>query len=319
MYPSLTQAFVATSLRDEDSAVRDWFCDILRSLGIEPHVGDEPDTKSIPEKILLEIGERPAFVALLTKRHQMSDGSWRPPEWIQNEIGIAYSKQRRIAAFVEEGVDVEGILPQITTYVRFDRMKLLESMPKITTLVLKLHGDLLEGLRMFSYMNARTLVLALQALRIRFAQFLNMKKVDICASNNEIKIAKIHKKGDKFMVVIKGGLDKGIFKGLKLKAWTRRTDIDTPLEEEFATLEVYHVQPKISQARILVQDENPAWERIGANEGLIEAPDNVVRVVLPEGANQMKSESLEEVIRVLKDITEQVEKEFERNIGDILG
>ena len=67
----LTTSFIATSLRTEDEEIKIWFEDILRSLSIEPVIGDEPETTNIPQKVKRMISEYPNFIAILTKRDDM--------------------------------------------------------------------------------------------------------------------------------------------------------------------------------------------------------------------------------------------------------
>jgi len=92
----------------------------------------EDDNRPIPALEKIEEGiKRSDFVfVILTKRYKSEaygQYRWKSSEYIQNEIGMAYAYHKPIVAVAEEGVDVEGILPDITWYHRFNREELLKT------------------------------------------------------------------------------------------------------------------------------------------------------------------------------------------------
>ncbi len=120
----------------------EWFAQVLYALEFEVSRGDEPQARPPPEKVADLIRGCDAVVAVLTRRDKVEGrDAWRPPEWVQNEIGMAYQEGRPVAAFVEDGVDLEGLAPLVTQYERFDRADLGVAAPKVVRYLVGLRGS----------------------------------------------------------------------------------------------------------------------------------------------------------------------------------
>jgi len=50
-----------------------------------------------------------ALVGILARRDQKQDGKWTTHQWVLDEIGWARSKNRKVIALVEQGVEVGGM------------------------------------------------------------------------------------------------------------------------------------------------------------------------------------------------------------------
>ena len=67
------------------------------------------------------------FFVLMTKRNLCYENDiqqrqfWKSSEWIQNEIGMAYSFNNKIISMVEMGIKDEGMLKDVTWCYNFDR------------------------------------------------------------------------------------------------------------------------------------------------------------------------------------------------------
>lgn len=126
------EAFFSHSDKPDDERVNEFFKSLLKLYNVWPQVVEE-DIRPIPvlEKIEEGIGNSDFVFVVLTKRYEYKaygQYGWKASEYIQNEIGMAYAYHKPVIAVVERGVDVEGILPDITWYHYFDRNDLLTSM-----------------------------------------------------------------------------------------------------------------------------------------------------------------------------------------------
>jgi hypothetical protein len=118
-YARFPSCFLSCSFDTEDRAVFDWFRRILDSLEFQVLSGEEPSTHSLPEMARERIESSEAFVGVLTRRDKVEGSDeWLPPTWVRDEVSIAYSLHKPVAIFAEEGVRVDGILPQLTKYER---------------------------------------------------------------------------------------------------------------------------------------------------------------------------------------------------------
>jgi hypothetical protein len=125
------KSFFSHSAKDEDERVVKFFKSLLKMYCVESYMVEE-DIHPIPALEKIEEGIRNSdFVfAVLTKRYEYKaygQYGWKASEYIQNEIGMAYVYHKPVIAVIEEGVDVEGILPDISWYHYFDRSDLLTS------------------------------------------------------------------------------------------------------------------------------------------------------------------------------------------------
>lgn len=139
--------FVSCSFSPEDVPVVSWFERILLSLDFDPKTASVPQPRPPPEKIAEMIEAADCFVAILTRRTKVEGTeSWVGPEWVQNEIGMAYQARKPMALFVEESVDFRGIGPWTTDYVSFSRSDLGASAPNVVKYFVNL-GRTVTGAR----------------------------------------------------------------------------------------------------------------------------------------------------------------------------
>lgn len=138
------KAFLSCSLSEQDRSVATWFADVLQALEFEVLAGDMPEPRGPAEKVLDMIRGSDVVVAILMRRDKIEGkDAWRPPEWVENEMGMAYEAAKPVAIFVEEGVDVAGLGPLISQYERCDRRNLAESVPRIVRYLVTLRHSFL--------------------------------------------------------------------------------------------------------------------------------------------------------------------------------
>lgn len=117
-------AFLSASTDLKDKRIVEWFSDLLIEYKITPlfavHI---PEPRPPQEKIRNMIEKSDMTVAILTRRDKIEGRNlWTSPEWVQDEISIAFTLNKPIAIFVEEGVRIDrSISPFITECVRFRR------------------------------------------------------------------------------------------------------------------------------------------------------------------------------------------------------
>ncbi|MBL7117618.1 MAG: hypothetical protein ISS94_02385 [Candidatus Syntrophoarchaeum sp.] len=122
-------AFFSHSAELEDGKIVEFVEGFLRWWGIDPkslEIGRGRPSSNV-ETIKELIKETDITFALITKRYICEANrqfAWKTSEWIQNEIGIAYAYGKPMLALVERGVNIRGILPQITCYYEFERSKM---------------------------------------------------------------------------------------------------------------------------------------------------------------------------------------------------
>jgi len=91
------------------------------------------------------IAAQDCLIGLLSRRHKVADvDAWLPPDFVTSELGIAYGMRKPILVFAEIGVDVRGLTPYVTDYVRFDRSDLLEVVPRVVKALNNLNEDLFQ-------------------------------------------------------------------------------------------------------------------------------------------------------------------------------
>jgi hypothetical protein len=108
----MSKLFVSLKFDKFGETVSGHVRDELRHHGVECVIAGDITKAPPPEVIRSLILASDGLLAIIT-----SDQS----DWIQNEIGIAYAANIPVYGLVEEGVEVNGLLPQITTYIRFTR------------------------------------------------------------------------------------------------------------------------------------------------------------------------------------------------------
>ena len=127
----MAKAYFSHSASEEDKEVERFFEAVLKMFGVVAYK-IEDDERPLPplEKIEEAIKNSDFVFIILTKRHKREaygQYGWKSSKYIQYEVGIAYAYHKPIVAVAEEGVDVEGILPDITWYRHFKREELAEA------------------------------------------------------------------------------------------------------------------------------------------------------------------------------------------------
>ena len=127
----MAKAYFSHSASEEDKEVEKFFETVLKMFDVSVYK-IEDDERSLPplEKIEEAIKNSDFVFIILTKRHKREaygQYGWKSSKYIQYEVGIAYAYHKPIVAVAEEGVDVEGILPDITWYRHFKREELTEA------------------------------------------------------------------------------------------------------------------------------------------------------------------------------------------------
>lgn len=122
------KVFLSASADEKDEHVVDWFKSLLHEYDLIPVLAREIRQPEPPQnKIKSLIRDSHGFVGLLTRREKIQGkDSWKGPDWVQNEVGIAFDSDKPIMMFVEKGVDDKGITGRITDYILFDRNNLTE-------------------------------------------------------------------------------------------------------------------------------------------------------------------------------------------------
>ena len=106
--------------------------------------GDLPQPTPPPEKVRGLIRDADLVVAILTRQDKLEgEEAWRPPAWIQHEIGMAYDAGKPTAIFVELGVPPSGIEGLVTQYERFDRTDLGKAAPIVVRYLMSIKTQLL--------------------------------------------------------------------------------------------------------------------------------------------------------------------------------
>jgi len=123
------RVFLSASAREEDKQVIQWFKDLFQLYNLVPiFATDIPQPRPPHNKIKSLIRDSNGFIGVLTKRQKIEGTNyWKGPDWVQNEVGIAFDANKPLMMFIEKGVDDTGITNRVTDYVVFDRKKLKES------------------------------------------------------------------------------------------------------------------------------------------------------------------------------------------------
>jgi hypothetical protein len=119
------QAFI--SCRFPPSEVVAQICELLRP-DVTPHIATDVKAGSLPTRIKAKIGESDCLVAILTEQGNSA--------FVQNEVGIAFALNKPIFAIYEEHIDVTGIQPYLSTFIKYPTGDLASIARDITSLKL---------------------------------------------------------------------------------------------------------------------------------------------------------------------------------------
>ena len=103
------QAFISCRFPPDDSVKR--ICTMLQP-EIVPYISRDVKLGSLPIRLKEKISKADCLIAILTK-----EGS---SAFVQNEVGIAFALNKPVFAIYEGSVDVQGIQPYLSTFIKFD-------------------------------------------------------------------------------------------------------------------------------------------------------------------------------------------------------
>jgi tetratricopeptide (TPR) repeat protein len=125
-------AFVGHSFDKKDHDLVIAIKCLLASLGVTCDSGEKAEGRSISKKILERIKRNELFVGIFTRKTKLSGkDDWTTSNWIVEEKAAAINAKKKLLLLVEEGVTDIGGLQGDYEYVRFDRSRLYEALPKV--------------------------------------------------------------------------------------------------------------------------------------------------------------------------------------------
>lgn len=137
------KAFVSCSFDEIDKDVVNYFCNLISSFDFQIDVSNEGHPSPVQEKVKSSISISDCLIAICTKKNKIENSEFfKTSDWILNEIGMAFALNKPIVAFVEEGVKMEGFLPQVTSYKTFHRDTLKNNVTDIIQLLNNLENNL---------------------------------------------------------------------------------------------------------------------------------------------------------------------------------
>jgi len=151
----MAKAYFSRSASEEDKEVEKFFEATLKLFGVSVYKIEGNNFLTPPlEKIEDAIKNSDFVFVILTKRHKRlayGQYGWKSSKYIQYEVGIAYAHHKPVIAVAEEGVDVKGILPDITWHHHFRREELTEAKALPSKIIeglkeMKLHPAVLVAL-----------------------------------------------------------------------------------------------------------------------------------------------------------------------------
>lgn len=104
------QAFISCCF-PLDATVKN-ICNMLRP-EIVPYVSTDVKLGSLPNILREKIARADCLIAILTEKGSTA--------FIQNEVGIAFGLDKPIFAIYEESVNVQGIQPYLSTYIKYQK------------------------------------------------------------------------------------------------------------------------------------------------------------------------------------------------------
>src|SRR5947209_5880266 len=118
------QVFLSCSFRREDAAAIALIRSVATALGFECVNVDTASPKVPPDEARRLIGESAGVIAVATRCAADGLGAWYMPPSVHDEISIAYGMRAPLLLFRESGVRIEGLAPNYSTYLEFDRDRL---------------------------------------------------------------------------------------------------------------------------------------------------------------------------------------------------
>jgi len=110
IYDMSVKAFISCRFPVVDTVKN--ICDMLKP-EIEPYISKDVKHGSLPLKIKEKISFADCLIAIITE-----DGN---SAFIQNELGIAFALHKPIFAIYEQSIDVAGIQPFLSTFIKYSK------------------------------------------------------------------------------------------------------------------------------------------------------------------------------------------------------
>ncbi len=144
----LYHAFISRSIREDESKIPDFLNNIISNwafttstIGITPLIKNFSDDQLL-KAVISEIKKSDIVFAIATKRDQLLENlQWRTFEWLQSEAALAYALKKIIIVFVEDGVELSGLVSKLKV-IKFhpNKFELIKKffdqyMPKVRALI----------------------------------------------------------------------------------------------------------------------------------------------------------------------------------------
>lgn len=107
----MKQIFISCKFDEESRAIARLLKSKLKRYKINAIISDNPSSKSVAERIRIDIKESSALVAIVTENIS----------WVHNEIGMAYANKIPIYVLKNESVKSKGLIPYVTAYQQFNK------------------------------------------------------------------------------------------------------------------------------------------------------------------------------------------------------
>jgi hypothetical protein len=130
------QAFISWSFDNEYAAQRAFFSDLVESCGFEPRSLDIAIGAPVADKIRGAIESCKVLVAFIFTR---------PSDYILNEIGMAYSLNKRIVVVRAGDAQLGGIAQHVTDWITFDPRTYWTIAPQVVRLLTKFYLEYQES------------------------------------------------------------------------------------------------------------------------------------------------------------------------------
>jgi hypothetical protein len=136
-------AFVGHSFAEADASIVIAAKRTIRTTGYSITTGEAAEASRISKKITRRIDASHLFVALLTRRHEIGDGSWTTSPWVIEEKAYSFGNSilRPIVLLVEHGIaipDETGGLHGDLEYIAFERDRFDLARLKMREMILNL-------------------------------------------------------------------------------------------------------------------------------------------------------------------------------------
>lgn len=136
-------AFLSCSLERNDKEVLEFFKKLIESFDIDPEVYDYQEPGRVPEMVQKKITACDCLIAIATRRNKIEGSTNQAcPDWIQQEIVLAHAHKKPIAIFIEDGVQILGLIDTEERKEKFKRDDLLWNFDKLVKFLFKFRKHL---------------------------------------------------------------------------------------------------------------------------------------------------------------------------------